>query len=88
MLLRFRFANALGEVVEWFMASVLKTDVAERLPWVRIPPSPRVVSGLSKRECFNPNKAEKTLPGRAVTETPKMRIGALALDRFYGLKVH
>ncbi len=32
--------SAPGEVVEWFMAPVLKTGVAERSPWVRIPPSP------------------------------------------------
>ena len=29
-----------GEVVEWFMALVLKTSVSSRAPWVRIPPSP------------------------------------------------
>ena len=33
-------AAAPGEVVEWFMAPVLKTGVAEMSPWVRIPPSP------------------------------------------------
>ena len=31
--------SPIGEVVEWFKASVLKTDEV-RPPWVRIPPSP------------------------------------------------
>ncbi len=29
-----------GEVAEWLMAPVLKTGVPERVPGVRIPPSP------------------------------------------------
>ena len=29
-----------GEVVEWIIASVLKTEEALKPPWVRIPPSP------------------------------------------------
>jgi hypothetical protein len=32
--------NEIGKVAEWFNASVLKTDVAERLPRVRLPPLP------------------------------------------------
>ena len=30
----------IGEVAEWTMATVLKTVVAAKSPWVRIPPSP------------------------------------------------
>ena len=30
----------IGEVAEWLMAPVLKTGVPERVPGVRIPPSP------------------------------------------------
>ena len=29
-----------GGVAEWLNAPVLKTDVGESLPWVRIPPPP------------------------------------------------
>src|SRR6202034_1218567 len=32
-----------GEVAEWLMAPVLKTGVPERVPGVRIPPSPPVI---------------------------------------------
>ena len=31
---------AVGGVAEWLNAPVLKTDVGESLPWVRIPPPP------------------------------------------------
>ncbi len=31
-----------GGVAEWSNAPVLKTDVGESLPWVRIPPPPPV----------------------------------------------
>jgi hypothetical protein len=35
-------AKLYGEVAEWLMAPVLKTGVPERVPGVRIPPSPPV----------------------------------------------
>jgi hypothetical protein len=35
---------ACGEVAEWFKAAVLKTAVGSRSPWVRIPPSPPILS--------------------------------------------
>ncbi len=38
--------NEIGKVAEWFNASVLKTDVAERLPRVRLPPLPPKVASL------------------------------------------
>ena len=31
---------SVGGVAEWLNAPVLKTDVGESLPWVRIPPPP------------------------------------------------
>ena len=37
---RIDFEERLGEVVEWFMALVLKTSLSARATWVRIPPSP------------------------------------------------
>src|SRR5205085_12185320 len=35
---------ACGEVAEWSIASVSKTEVGASLPWVRIPPSPPVLT--------------------------------------------
>ena len=32
--------SSVGGVAEWLNAPVLKTDVGESLPWVRIPPPP------------------------------------------------
>ena len=32
-----------GGVAEWLNAPVLKTDVGESLPWVRIPPPPPII---------------------------------------------
>ena len=32
--------HLVGGVAEWLNAPVLKTDVGESLPWVRIPPPP------------------------------------------------
>ncbi len=32
--------SVVGGVAEWLNAPVLKTDVGESLPWVRIPPPP------------------------------------------------
>ena len=32
--------TSIGGVAEWLNAPVLKTDVGESLPWVRIPPPP------------------------------------------------
>ena len=32
--------SSIGGVAEWLNAPVLKTDVGESLPWVRIPPPP------------------------------------------------
>ena len=32
--------SVIGGVAEWLNAPVLKTDVGESLPWVRIPPPP------------------------------------------------
>ena len=32
--------TSVGGVAEWLNAPVLKTDVGESLPWVRIPPPP------------------------------------------------
>jgi hypothetical protein len=37
-----------GEVAEWLMAPVLKTGVPERVPGVRIPPSPPLCFIFSK----------------------------------------
>ena len=34
------YAGIVGGVAEWLNAPVLKTDVGESLPWVRIPPPP------------------------------------------------
>ena len=34
------YAALVGGVAEWLNAPVLKTDVGESLPWVRIPPPP------------------------------------------------
>ena len=34
------YAGFVGGVAEWLNAPVLKTDVGESLPWVRIPSSP------------------------------------------------
>ena len=34
------YAEFVGGVAEWLNAPVLKTDVGESLPWVRIPPPP------------------------------------------------
>jgi hypothetical protein len=43
MILQFvRVIMNYGEVAEWLIASVLKTDVLERVPGVQIPPSPPV----------------------------------------------
>ena len=50
---------SVGGVAEWLNAPVLKTDVGESLPWVRIPPPPpqnpnkhRVIGKALKREPF------------------------------------
>src|SRR5471032_724754 len=40
-----------GRVSEWFMDAVLKTAVAERLPWVRIPPLPPILDLCGPRIC-------------------------------------
>jgi hypothetical protein len=48
-------------VVEWFMASVLKTDVVERPPWVRIPPSPPFFADFRKRRM--PSEARRAKDG-------------------------
>ena len=37
---------SVGGVAEWLNAPVLKTDVGESLPWVRIPPPPPIISFL------------------------------------------
>ena len=34
------YLQHVGGVAEWLNAPVLKTDVGESLPWVRIPPPP------------------------------------------------
>ena len=34
------YSGFVGGVAEWLNAPVLKTDVGESLPWVRIPPPP------------------------------------------------
>ena len=36
----YSYAGFVGGVAEWLNAPVLKTDVGESLPWVRIPPPP------------------------------------------------
>ena len=36
----YRYQGPVGGVAEWLNAPVLKTDVGESLPWVRIPPPP------------------------------------------------
>ena len=50
---------SVGGVAEWLNAPVLKTDVGESLPWVRIPPPPPqnpnkhwVIGKALKREPF------------------------------------
>ena len=43
------YAGFVGGVAEWLNAPVLKTDVGESLPWVRIPPPPPPHSAHS---CF------------------------------------
>ena len=49
-----------GEVAEWLMAPVLKTGVPERVPGVRIPPSPPDFEskGLraQKEKSYKPNR--------------------------------
>ena len=35
-----QICGVVGGVAEWLNAPVLKTDVGESLPWVRIPPPP------------------------------------------------
>jgi hypothetical protein len=40
-----------GGVAEWFKATVLKTVVSERVPWVRIPPPPPL-EFYQKTRCF------------------------------------
>ena len=35
-----QYSLSIGGVAEWLNAPVLKTDVGESLPWVRIPPPP------------------------------------------------
>ena len=37
------YAGFVGGVAEWLNAPVLKTDVGESLPWVRIPPPPPLI---------------------------------------------
>ena len=51
--------SSVGGVAEWLNAPVLKTDVGESLPWVRIPPPPPqnpnkhwVIGKALKREPF------------------------------------
>ena len=53
------YAGFVGGVAEWLNAPVLKTDVGESLPWVRIPPPPPlnpiihwVMARLPNREPF------------------------------------
>ena len=45
---------SVGGVAEWLNAPVLKTDVGESLPWVRIPPPPP----YSLKLCFKSIKLE------------------------------
>jgi hypothetical protein len=49
-----------GEVVEWFMALVLKTSVSSRAPWVRIPPSPLIETTANLDDWF-PQKIKLTV---------------------------
>src|SRR5580698_2283869 len=51
---------AAGEVAEWLMAPVLKTGVPERVPGVRIPPSPP--------EILNCIESPRPLPRNALPE--------------------
>ena len=39
-ILETQYSTSVGGVAEWLNAPVLKTDVGESLPWVRIPPPP------------------------------------------------
>ena len=39
-MLEAQYSPFVGGVAEWLNAPVLKTDVGESLPWVRIPPPP------------------------------------------------
>ena len=55
----YSYADCVGGVAEWLNAPVLKTDVGESLPWVRIPPPPPlnpiihwVLARLPNREPF------------------------------------
>ena len=49
------YAGFVGGVAEWLNAPVLKTDVGESLPWVRIPPPPPSASPDCKlaHNCVN-----------------------------------
>ncbi len=50
--------RAAGGVAEWFNAPVLKTDVGERPPWVRIPPPPP----LAPAKAFSRSGRGRILP--------------------------
>lgn len=52
----------IGEVAEWSKALVLKTRDPLRGPWVRIPPSPLIETGVIKKpSVFVVSKIAKTL---------------------------
>ncbi len=48
-------------MAEWFNASVLKTDVAERLPRVRLPPLPPKVASRFQEKAWLLVKAKYSL---------------------------
>ena len=58
----------IGEVAEWANALVLKTRVAARLPWVRIPPSPpmRIIFTKHAKDMLSQRKIEKELVEKTV----------------------
>ena len=50
-----------GRVAEWFKASVLKTDVGESLPWVRIPLLPPVYFPIA--QLVEQTTVNRSVPG-------------------------
>jgi hypothetical protein len=58
-----------GEVAEWFKAAVLKTVELERVPGVRIPPSPIPESRIPDPESLIPNPESRSLTGTICLDT-------------------
>ena len=72
---------SVGGVAEWLNAPVLKTDVGESLPWVRIPPPPPqkpnkhwAIGKALKREPFSFQSAFGAVTTSVTTFTPKFSV--------------